>query len=219
MTRAARERKRATIASLERRRGGDPMLNSRADPMADRPRGPRVLAAPASPLARTWKKSPERGELLALYAEADALLAGWTCACTPDPAPGCAADTPCCHFAVTGREPYPTAVELEEVRHAIRRAGISIASVASSRRLPMAEGRPCPLLSAAGRCRIYASRPLGCRTFFCQGAEPPFGARTKPPRDAANALGRRIADLSARFAPRDPGPRPLTRSLRPSSGG
>ncbi len=75
------------------------------------------------------------------------------------------------------------------------------------------ERRPCPLLSDSGRCRIYASRPLGCRTFFCQGAEAPFGARTKSPRDAASALGRRIADLSARFAPLDPLPRPLTRSL------
>jgi hypothetical protein len=176
--------------------------------MAERPRGPR---APASPRARTWKQSPERAELLALYAEADALLAGWTCACSPDPTPGCVADAPCCHFAVTGREPYPTAVELEEVRHAMRAAGIVAAP--ASRRLPMVEGRPCPLLSASGRCGIYASRPLGCRTYFCHGAEPPFGARTKPPRDAANALGRRIADLSARFAPRDPGPRPLTRSL------
>ena len=177
---------------------------------------------PRAPVSASWRRSPERAELLALYAEADALLAGWTCACTAEPSAGCAADTPCCHFAVTGREPYPTAVELEEVRHAMRAAGITLGP-APSRRLPMARERgkrdncdgrrPCPLLSDAGRCRIYASRPFGCRTFFCQGAEAPFGARTKPPRDAANALGRRIADLSARFAPRDPQPRALTRSL------
>jgi hypothetical protein len=158
-----------------------------------------------------------RAELLGLYAEADAVLNGWTCACTAAPAPGGVAETPCCHFGVTGREPYPTAVELEEVRHAVRAAGLTVASPPSppSRRLPMArdERRPCPLLSDSGRCRIYASRPLGCRTFFCQGAEAPFGARTKSPRDAASALGRRIADLSARFAPLDPLPRPLTRSL------
>ncbi len=64
-----------------------------------------------------------------------------------------------------------------------------------------------------GRCRIYASRPFGCRTFFCDHAEAPYGARVRPPRDEANALGRRVADLSARFAPRDPHPRALTKSL------
>ena len=88
------------------------------------------------------------------------------------------------------------------------------------RRLPMArergEGdsrRPCPLLSDAGRCRIYASRPFGCRTFFCDDAEAPFGAKKKLPRDEVNALGRRIADLSSKVAPRDPGPRPLVKAL------
>jgi hypothetical protein len=64
--------------------------------------------------------------------------------------------------------------------------------------------RPCPLLSPDGRCRIYASRPFGCRTFFCG---------QKLPRQAVGSIGRRIADLSARFAPRDPGPRPLVRAL------
>jgi uncharacterized protein len=83
----------------------------------------------------------------------------------------------------------------------------------SARRLPLADLRPCPLLSETGRCRIYASRPFGCRTFFCQGAEGPSGARAKTPRDAVNAIGRRIADLSARFDPRDPWPRALTKSL------
>ena len=77
----------------------------------------------------------------------------------------------------------------------------------------MAELRACPLLSADGRCRVYASRPFGCRTFLCDHAEAPFGARTKLPRDAIQVLSRRLADLSARFAPRDPGPRPLTRAL------
>jgi Fe-S-cluster containining protein len=112
---------------------------------------------------------------------------------------------------VTGREPYPTAVELEEVRHGIRIAGVPLGS--SKRSLPLAHLQPCPLLSESGRCRIYASRPFGCRTFFCQGAEAPYGARTRLPRDAANEIGRRIADLSARFDPRAPQPRALTKSL------
>jgi uncharacterized protein len=173
-----------------------------------------------SPAQPRWHRSLERTELLALYAEADALLAGWTCACSAGASPGQPLQVRCCQFAVTGREPYPTAVELEEVRHAMRLAGVQLGAPSRSpRRLPMLERlerlelRPCPLLSEAGRCRVYASRPLGCRTFFCQDAEPPYGARLRPPRDEANAIGRRIADLSARFAPRDPHPRALTKSL------
>ena len=46
----------------------------------------------------------------------------------------------------------------------------------------MAELRACPLLSADGRCRIYASRPFGCRTFFCDDAEAPFGRRRRSSR-------------------------------------
>jgi hypothetical protein len=165
------------------------------------------------PVLPRWQRSPERAELLALYAEADALLAGWTCACSAGASPGEPPQVRCCQFAVTGREPYPTAVELEEVRHAMRVAGIDGGSSRPARKLPMAELRPCPLLSESGRCRIYASRPLGCRTYFCHGAEPPYGERVRVPRDAVNAVGRRIADLSARFAPRDPHPRALTKSL------
>ena len=81
------------------------------------------------------------------------------------------------------------------------------------RRLPLAQPGPCPLLSEGGRCRVYTARPFGCRTFFCRDAEGPYGSRAGLPRDAVNAIGRRIADLSARFAPLDPHPRPLVRAL------
>ncbi len=159
---------------------------------------------------RHWKSSTERAELLALYAEADRLVAGWSCRCAAQTLPE-APEARCCHFAVTGREPYPTAVELEEVRHAMRSSAVT---PRSPRSLPLADARPCPLLSDTGRCRIYASRPFGCRTFFCDGAEAAFGARARLPKGELRALGRRIADLSARFAPRDPLPRPLVRALR-----
>jgi uncharacterized protein len=170
---------------------------------------------PTGPVLPRWHRSPQRAELLALYAEADALVAGWTCACSAEAKPGELPQVRCCQFAVTGREPYPTAVELAEVQHAMRIVGIDASPLRAARRLPMAELRPCPLLSETGRCRIYASRPLGCRTFFCQNAEPPpyAAARVRPPRDEANEIGRRIADLSARFAPRDPHPRALTKAL------
>jgi hypothetical protein len=156
-----------------------------------------------------WSHSPERLQLLELYRQVDAVLEGWTCACSRAGVGG-VPEAQCCHFAVTGREPYPTAVELEEVRHAMRAAP---PGRPDPKRLPLAELRACPLLSPEGRCRVYASRPFGCRTFFCDHAEAPFGAKRKRPRDEVNALGRRVADLSTRFAPRDPGPRPLVKAL------
>jgi len=158
-----------------------------------------------------WAESPLRAALQAVYAEVDALLQGWTCSCA-QASPG-SREARCCHFAVTGREPYPTAVELEEVRHGVRTAGLPLRDPRKLQVVLAPELGACPLLSSDGRCRIYASRPFGCRTFFCDHAQAPFGARSKPPRDAIQALGRRVADLSARFAPRDPGPRPLGRAL------
>jgi Fe-S-cluster containining protein len=170
--------------------------------------GPRLLAcaaavpSPSSPHL-SWKTDPHRRALLALYAEVDALLADFRCD----------ASTECCQFGVTGREPYPTAVELAEVRHAIAAAGIVLArapsagggrgrgDASSSRRgraLPVLdEARRCPLLSAEGRCRIYASRPFGCRTFFCDRATGPG----KMPRVEIQRLSR------------DPHARPLTGAL------
>jgi uncharacterized protein len=142
-----------------------------------------------------WKHDPHRRELLALYAEVDALLAPYSCESSTD----------CCRFGVTGREPYPTPVELAELEHA--RAG----RPAPRRRLPMADDeRRCPLLTDEGKCRVYASRPFGCRTFFCEKVEGPG----KLPRAKVQELSRRVADLAARFSPRDPHARPLTRALR-----
>ena len=83
-----------------------------------------------------WAESPERATLLALYAEVDALVAGWSCTCS-GAGTGEAPRARCCHFAVTGREPYPTAVELEELRHGIRVAGLPVAAVLDS---PVAHG-------------------------------------------------------------------------------
>jgi uncharacterized protein len=180
-----------------------------------------------------WARSPERARLLALYADVDTVLSGWACACTnegvrmlertertdsyAEGVGGAGSTARCCHFGLTGREPYPTAVELEEVRHAVRAAGITLRSEPPKRdrrALPMADLRTCPLLSDEGRCRIYASRPFGCRTFFCDQAEGPHGARRRLPRDEVAAIGRLIAELSARFDPRDPRPRPLVRALQ-----
>jgi Fe-S-cluster containining protein len=165
-----------------------------------------VLASAGVPSRRprsatSWKESPARAELLALYARADALLAPFSCD----------SSTECCRFGVTGREPYVTSVELAELQLAIAaRGGPAPPSARPLRSLPVvSEERPCPLLDASGRCRVYASRPLGCRTFFCERARGPG----RLPRTEANAIARDIADLAARVTPRDAGSRPLTRAL------
>ena len=153
-----------------------------------------------------WRDHPARVELLGLYAEAGALVAGCACTCSEAKGPD---DARCCQFGVTGREPYPTPVELCEVDFALRARGGYGVSRKDARRLPLAAShRACPLLSPEGRCTIYESRPFGCRTFFCAGHEPPRRAR-----DAIQAIGRRIGDLAARTFPRDPLPRPFTRAL------
>jgi uncharacterized protein len=137
---------------------------------------------------------PWRTELLAIYRETDALLGPYSCEASGE----------CCDFANTGREPQPTALELAEVLHAAR--GITI----TKKKLPLAgQSRRCALLSDDGRCRIYASRPFGCRTFFCERMTGP----RKLPRSDIQHLSRRIADLSQRAFPRDPWPRPLSRAL------
>ena len=133
------------------------------------------------------------GRLRALYEETDALTHGL----------GCDASTDCCRFGVTGREPYPTAIEVAELARAVRARG----GIPKSRtRLPIAGERRCQLLSDAGQCHVYASRPFGCRTFFCD----PATVRAMPKKEITQ-LSRAIADLSTRFAPRDPGARPLSR--------
>jgi Fe-S-cluster containining protein len=146
-----------------------------------------------------------REELRALYQETDALFAGMSCD----------ASTECCRFGITGREPYPTAIEVEELTRAVAASGRKVGSAVktssnasrdSRRALPIAEERRCPMLSAEGRCIVYASRPFGCRTFFCDRAEG-----QEPRRAQVQELSRKIAALSARFKPEDPGPRPLTR--------
>ena len=134
--------------------------------------------------------------LAGVYAEVDALLAPFTCDGTSE----------CCTFSNTGREPYPTAIELAEVERAIAAKGGPRAF--AKRKLPLV-GRRCPLLTDAGKCGIYASRPFGCRTYFCDRMHGPG----KLPRERLRELGARIADLSARAFPRDPGPRPLSKAL------
>jgi Fe-S-cluster containining protein len=143
--------------------------------------------------------SAELDALRRIYAEVDALLGGWTCDSSTD----------CCRFGVTGREPYPTAVELAELERGVRARG----GLPKRRGLPVVDERRCALLSDEGKCLVYASRPFGCRTFFCERGSSAGGEgwRGGPKAEIAR-LGRAVADLSARFDPSDPGPRPLSRA-------
>jgi Fe-S-cluster containining protein len=127
-------------------------------------------------------------ELARLYDEVDALYAGWSC-------PG---STECCRFGVTGRQPYVTSIELAAIRRALARRGGALA--VKKRALPItsdeARERICPLLDRGGRCSIYADRPLGCRTFYCDRA-------TRGPRATRAELQeilRRLQELAARHA-------------------
>jgi Fe-S-cluster containining protein len=141
-----------------------------------------------------FRDHPARAALRKLYDETDALLAHLSCDSSAE----------CCHFGITGREPYPTAVELAELDLALASAPLK-----KRRRLEVAGERRCPILGDDGRCRVYAARPFGCRTFFCSRVRGGSADRGEIQR-----ISRAIADLSDRFAPRDPGPRPLSSALR-----
>jgi uncharacterized protein len=163
------------------------------------------------------------GELQAVYDEVDAAFAGWSCP----------ASTECCRFGITGREPYVTSIELLAVERALaarggpirQRTAAAAPAVATpkKRALPLADPvlaeRRCPLLGDDGRCGIYASRPLGCRTFYCDRATA--GGRVA--HREVGAMVRRIQAIAARHETDGDRGRPLTRALgrptRAAAGG
>ncbi len=160
--------------------------------------------------------------LFAIYADAAALLDGFTCP----------ASTECCRFGITGREPYVTSIEIAAVKRELARIGGArafrgAAPLAAStedakpdkkRRLAMAaDERTCPLLNEEGRCAVYAARPLGCRTFFCERASSPHRERSTRgralPQRELNDLVQRIRAIAAKHAPGGDLGRALTRAL------
>jgi uncharacterized protein len=137
----------------------------------------------------------------ALYAQADALYAGWSCP----------RSTECCRFGISGREPYVTSLEQRALSRALARRGGPLPNRA--RALPLAGSaageRACPLLDRGGRCAAYADRPLGCRTFYCRRASED----RSPDRGAKRALVQRLRELAERHRPGGELARPLTRVL------
>jgi uncharacterized protein len=141
-------------------------------------------------------------ELAEVYRDADAAFDGWTCP----------SSTECCRFGITGREPYVTSIELAAVRRAIAARGGTKAWKRAHLSLPLASAsdeRPCPLLTEEGRCAVYASRPLGCRTFYCDRAAPAAPVRHRE----ISAFVRRIQAIAARHEQGGDQGRPLTRAL------
>lgn len=106
----------------------------------------------------------------------------------------CVARTECCQFHLTGLTPQLTKGEALVAAKAFRATG--------RKEFPDADDGVCPLLKrATGRCLIYADRPFGCRTHFCDAAGGPYA------RKEVVDLIRRLEDLDVRL--KGDGPRKL----------
>jgi len=86
------------------------------------------------------------------------------------PERNCTLQTECCRFQITGKTPMLTKGEAVVAAKALRAAGRT--------KLPERTDGTCPLLHPhTSRCMIYAGRPFGCRTHFCEGAGGPYERR------------------------------------------
>lgn len=119
--------------------------------------------------------------------------------------------TACCHDNPRG----VTGVELRRLRAAIAEfpdADTILAHFAAlaARTTDAATWRklrePCPLLSAAGRCRAYDARPIACRAFFaltppgqCSPDDPLYESRVNPHLDPPKVLVQALHVLSQRL--------------------
>ena len=82
----------------------------------------------------------------------------------------CQARTECCRFQLTGLTPQLTKGEALVAAKGLRATG--------RKQLPESPDGACPLLQpATGKCMIYADRPFGCRTHFCDAAGGPYSRR------------------------------------------
>ena len=109
----------------------------------------------------------------------------------------CRATTGCCQFRLTGRVPHLTLGEAFLAAEGVRASGRKSLK-------PHPRGA-CPLLGADGRCTIYAHRPFGCRTHFCEAAGGMY------PRKHIADLIHRLEALDERLG--GDGSRPLERAV------
>lgn len=78
----------------------------------------------------------------------------------------CVVRTECCQFQLTGLTPQLTRGEALVAAKGFRATG--------RKQMPKSENGACPFLKReTGRCIIYADRPFGCRTHFCDAAGGP----------------------------------------------
>jgi hypothetical protein len=110
----------------------------------------------------------------------------------------CIARTECCQFQLTGLTPQLTKGEALVAAKGFRATG--------RRELPESEDGACPLLKReTGRCLIYAERPFGCRTHFCDAAGGPY------PRKQVVDLIRRLEQLDRQLG--GDGPRKIQTAI------
>jgi len=82
----------------------------------------------------------------------------------------CQARTECCRFQLTGLTPQLTKGEALVAAKGFRATG--------RKELPESPDGTCPLLKReTGKCLIYADRPFGCRTHFCDAAGGPYARK------------------------------------------
>lgn len=110
----------------------------------------------------------------------------------------CVARTDCCQFQLTGLTPQLTKGEALVAAKGFRAAG--------RKELPEREDGVCPLLKReTGKCLIYADRPFGCRTHFCDAAGGSY------PRKQVLDLIRRLDEVDRKLG--GDGPRRIQAAL------
>lgn len=111
----------------------------------------------------------------------------------------CTGIAQCCQFRLTGKTPHLTRGEAVTAWAAVRASG--------RKTLPESIDGACPLLNPKTlRCLIYAGRPFGCRTHFCQAAGGP------QTRNEVLDLIRRLETIDAKTG--GDGSKPLESALR-----
>jgi len=131
-----------------------------------------------------------RLETRAVYRQADAAFAPFSCPATAE----------CCQLGKTGRPPWLWRGEWLILEERLRQDGVAPQ--------PRSDGA-CPLLRD-GRCSVYADRPFGCRTFFCEKIRGPG----RQPVEVVNGLLERLAHV-AQTLDESAEPRPLQDWLFP----
>lgn len=114
-------------------------------------------------------------ETRAIFRKADEAYAPYSC-----PASG-----ECCQLSKTKRQPWVMRSEWDVLTDQLEREGLTLPNDR--------EDGGCPFLDPEGkRCTVYAARPFGCRTFFCERIRGP----NRQPVAVVDSLLRRLTALN-----------------------